>query len=98
MQQVINIGQRPRDGTGDPLRTAFDKTNQNFTELYGVFGGVPVLQLQPVTFAQLSAPALGMLAAIWDSSTNTMGASITGGGSFKVLAFYNGTNWTVAGV
>jgi hypothetical protein len=33
-QQVINIGSAPNDGTGDPLRTSFDKTNENFSELY----------------------------------------------------------------
>jgi hypothetical protein len=33
-QQTINIGTVANDGTGDPLRTAFDKVNQNFTELY----------------------------------------------------------------
>ena len=37
-QQTINIGTVANDGTGDPLRTAFDKANDNFTELYG-FGG-----------------------------------------------------------
>ena len=35
VQQVINIGSAANDGTGDPLRTAFTKANQNFTELYG---------------------------------------------------------------
>ena len=34
-QQTINIGSSANDGTGDPLRTAFDKINDNFTELYG---------------------------------------------------------------
>ena len=33
-KQTINIGTAPNDGTGDPLRTAFDKVNDNFTELY----------------------------------------------------------------
>ena len=33
-KQVINIGSVANDGTGDPLRTAFDKVNDNFTELY----------------------------------------------------------------
>lgn len=33
-KQVINIGTVANDGTGDPLRTAFDKANDNFTELY----------------------------------------------------------------
>ena len=34
-QQTINIGSSANDGTGDPLRTAFDKINDNFNELYG---------------------------------------------------------------
>ena len=34
-QQVINIGTSANDGSGDPLRTAFDKINSNFTEIYG---------------------------------------------------------------
>ena len=34
-QQNINIGTNANDGTGDPLRTAFNKINANFSELYG---------------------------------------------------------------
>ena len=34
-KQTIGIGSSANDGTGDPLRTAFDKINDNFTELYG---------------------------------------------------------------
>lgn len=33
-QQVINIGGAANDGTGDPLRTALQKCNNNFSELY----------------------------------------------------------------
>ncbi|QZP06777.1 SGNH/GDSL hydrolase family protein [Caenibius sp. WL] len=33
-RQIINVGTVPDDGTGDPLRDAFVKTNSNFTELY----------------------------------------------------------------
>lgn len=33
-KQVVNIGTSANDGTGDPLRTAFDKINDNFTEVY----------------------------------------------------------------
>jgi len=33
-KQAINIGSTANDGTGDPLRTAFDKVNDNFNELY----------------------------------------------------------------
>lgn len=38
-QQIINIGTQANDGTGDSIRDAFSKTNQNFTELYSVGGG-----------------------------------------------------------
>jgi len=34
-KQTIGIGSSANDGTGDPLRTAFDKINDNFDELYG---------------------------------------------------------------
>jgi hypothetical protein len=33
---LINVGAAPDDGTGDPGRTAFDKVNDNFTELYDI--------------------------------------------------------------
>lgn len=33
-QQEIDVGSIPGDGTGDPLRNAFTKINENFTELY----------------------------------------------------------------
>ena len=33
-KQVINIGTTANDGTGETVRSAFDKVNDNFTELY----------------------------------------------------------------
>jgi hypothetical protein len=33
-RQVIDLGTSPNRGDGDPLRTAFDKVNDNFAELY----------------------------------------------------------------
>jgi hypothetical protein len=35
-QQDINVGSAPNDGTGDPLRTAYIKCNNNFSELYSI--------------------------------------------------------------
>jgi len=32
--QVINVGSAPNDGLGDPIRTAYQKCNSNFAELY----------------------------------------------------------------
>ncbi len=37
-QQTINVGAAPNDGTGTPLRTAFQYTNSNFSELYTAVG------------------------------------------------------------
>jgi hypothetical protein len=51
---------------------------------------------EPVTVANLPSPVEGMMVSVTDSSTATWGATITGGGSNHVLAYYNGTNWTVA--
>ena len=36
-QEIINIGTLPNDGEGDPLRVAFAKINNNFTNLYATF-------------------------------------------------------------
>jgi hypothetical protein len=33
-QQIINVGATPNDGAGDPIRTAFTKCNNNFSQLY----------------------------------------------------------------
>lgn len=38
-KQTINIGSTANDGTGDPLRTAFNKANENFTEVYDIAQG-----------------------------------------------------------
>jgi len=48
-KQIINIGIEGNDGTGDAIRDAFRKSNENFTELYAVFG-----QGGQVTFTSLS--------------------------------------------
>jgi hypothetical protein len=42
-KQTINIGATANDKSGDPLRTAFDKVNQNFAELYNSVSAVVVV-------------------------------------------------------
>lgn len=69
-----------------------------------VCGGVAIvpfyLQIIASTYAGLpGSPSQGDIATITDSTVNTWGASVTvGGGSHKVLVWYNGTNWTCIGV
>jgi len=55
-KQVINIGTTANDGTGDPLRTAFNKSNENFTELYS--GAGTVIADGSVTTAKLNDNAV----------------------------------------
>lgn len=51
-----------------------------------------------VAFASVpAAPVEGMLVGVTDSNTAVWGAAIAGGGANHVLAYYNGTSWTVAG-
>lgn len=61
-QQTINIGTSPNDGTGDLLRDAFDKANQNFTELYGTVDP-GALANTVATLTANSADYIGTLAA-----------------------------------
>lgn len=51
--------------------------------------------LMPVSFVELPAGRKGLFACVDDSTVNTPGAIIAGGGSFTVLVWYNGINWKV---
>lgn len=48
-QEVINVGATPNDGQGNPIRTAFVKTNTNFSELYSRVQSSPPLTLVGTT-------------------------------------------------
>ena len=37
-KQQVDIGTEGNDGTGDSIRESFKKVNENFEELYAVFG------------------------------------------------------------
>ena len=44
-KQAINIGTTANDGTGDTVRAAFDKTNDNTNELYNLLGDGSTLSI-----------------------------------------------------
>ena len=50
----INIGQSVNDKTGDTLRSAFDKINQNFTELYAKPDYISTTSLKAIVAASSS--------------------------------------------
>jgi len=37
-RKIVDIGVEGNDGTGDSIREGFRKTNENFKEIYAVFG------------------------------------------------------------
>jgi len=87
-QQTINIGAAPNDGTGDNPRTAFDKANDNFTELY-----VAVATLQPLDGDLTSlAAASGTNTIYYRSAADTWSPVVVSTG----LAFSSG-NLTASG-
>ena len=45
-QQIINVGVADK-GNGDPLRAAFVKTNNNFTELYSLLNNASTVSSTP---------------------------------------------------
>jgi hypothetical protein len=53
-QQVIDIGTSASDGTGDPLRDAFTKINDNFTELY------TTVENQGLTYGNVASNVAGI--------------------------------------
>jgi hypothetical protein len=56
--EVINVGAVPNDGTGDPIRTAYQKCNTNFAEIFSRFQ-----QNVPATPVGSAGDAAGMYAA-----------------------------------
>lgn len=47
--QTINLGTYANDGTGDDLRTAFQKVNANLVELYSISGGANIGSVPPIS-------------------------------------------------
>jgi len=80
-KQVINIGTTANDGTGDPLRTAFDKANQMFTELYdddagdvnSIIATAPIVRDSPDGNVTISLADLGVTTAKLANDSVTYG-------------------------
>ena len=73
-QQLINIGSVPNDGTGDPLRNAMNKVNQNFTDLYTtplVSGNVSVGNSTVNIFANSTTIVIG------NTTVNSVGTGLS---------------------
>lgn len=84
-QQVIDVGTVANDGTGDPLRNAFIKSNDNFTDLYNLVSAAGA----PVNAEYLVKSANGTLTlerVVGDSTTVVANWSTAGQVTFERAA------------
>ena len=58
-KQTINLGTSPNAGDGDPLRTIFDRCNDNFDELYARDLGTDLKTLEQTAPSVNGASDLG---------------------------------------
>ena len=91
-RQTINIGSSPNKGDGDPLRTAFDKINDNFTELYA----------RDLNTDAQTLTLVGNTLSISDGNSVTLNISPTGDLTGSVFAddstlLVDGVGGTIAG-
>jgi len=73
-KQTVNIGTTVNDGTGDDLRTSFDKINDNFNELYAT--GSPGNPTQLTSYTTTERDALSPIngQVIYNSTTDKVQA------------------------
>lgn len=83
-KQTINVGSSANDGTGDPNRTAFQKINANFTELYDGQAPANLISTDPD-----NAIELGSDGKLWSGSTPD--ATTTVKGKLKLAGDLAGT-------
>jgi hypothetical protein len=98
-QQVINTGIQGNDGTGDSIRDSFIKVNQNFTELYAVFGQGGTLKLSGLGDGT-TYTANQLIAASNDGtklSARTLTSNgLTSGGSINIIHTSGGIDISTA--
>ena len=70
-KQAINIGTTANDGTGDPIRDAFDKVNDNEDELYE---GANITETSPLTKTSVSATSVTL--SIEDDGTTVLTSTV----------------------
>ena len=85
-KQTINLGTSPNKGDGDPLRTAFDKVNDNFDELY--------VDIKQIRSAQTGGGTL--IVDTIGSVHATDSTLLVDGNNSKITGPISSTTWDVA--
>jgi hypothetical protein len=88
-QEIINIGTLPNDGEGDPLRVAFGKINNNFSELFSTATSIQNSQTIGNVANQVifQAPA-----SVFSQAQFYIRTSEVGGSSSQTIQLYAHTN------
>lgn len=104
--QPVDIGAAPNDGTGDPIRDAFDKVNDNFVEVYAGLTGLLDFKGSTDCSANPNYPAASKgdfyLVSVAGKIGGASGIDVTAGDTYFALADNAGgtqaavgTSWTV---
>jgi hypothetical protein len=76
-QEIINVGAAPNDGEGDPLRTAFEKVNNNFSQLYstGFFTSNAYTAGNTASQVIFEAPAASFTQGVFQINSNDLSSN-----------------------
>lgn len=93
-KQTVNIGSAANDGTGDPLRQAFTKTNQNFDEIYSSYTMTGRLTVGNSTVNTTVANTTGLRTgnSTWNATVNSTSIRIS---NFANTAILSGSSLSV---
>ena len=100
-QEIINVGPAPNDGLGDPLRTAFTKTNNNFTQLFatagitGIANGTSNVQI-PVANGNVTISSAGASNVLIVSGTGVYSSGTLNSTGLATLSNLSVTGTTVS--
>jgi hypothetical protein len=95
----FRLGYRAPVGHRWYVASIFDNSSWKLDLTSTLFSSKVPVRVVVAAFSSLASCAAGLegsTASVNDSSTNTWGATVTGGGANHILAYCNGTNWTVA--
>jgi hypothetical protein len=82
-KQLIDTGTQGNDGTGDSIRSAFIKTNNNFNELYAIFGQSGTIKLSDLSDG--TTYTANQLITANDAGTSLIAKTITPGLGITVV-------------
>jgi hypothetical protein len=94
IKQDINIGIQSNDGTGDSIRTAFDKVNKNFNELFAYIDQPDGLRF--TSMADTPSKLLPTQIIVTDSTGSTLTqVSLVAGGGMGIEYAYTTGAWII---